>query len=83
MIKKLAFLGQPKAGFFFVNQYSSSIIISILKLWLENIQSMTRWQKKCTPQVAVKQPFVVSHSLKENQPQAPIQALNIWLIGII
>ena len=32
MIKKLAFLGQPKASFVFVNQYSSSIINSIRKL---------------------------------------------------
>ena len=40
MIKKLAFLGQPKANFVVVNQYSSSMINSILKLWLGNIQSL-------------------------------------------
>ena len=32
MIKKLTFLGQPKASFVCVNQYSSNTVNSILKL---------------------------------------------------
>ena len=83
IIKKLAFLGQPKASFVFINQYSSSIINSVLKLWHGNIQSLIRWQRKCSLQGAAKQPFAFSHSAKESQPQAPNQVLNIRLIGVI
>ena len=83
MIKRLTFLGQAKASFVFVNQYSFSIINSILNLLQGNIQSLIRCQKKCILQEAAKRPFAVSHSSKENQPQAPSQALNICLIGVI
>ena len=64
MIKKLAFLGQPKASFVFINQHSSSIISSVLKLWQGNIQSLVRCQRKCTLQCATKQPFAFSHPEK-------------------
>ena len=83
MIKKLTFLGQPKGSFVFVNQYSSIVINWILKVWQGNIESLIRCQEQCTLQGVAKQPFAVSHFANENQPQAPSQALNICLIGVI
>ena len=83
MRKKLAFLGQRKVSFVFVNQCSAIIINSILKLCQGIIQNLMRCQRKCTLQGTAKQPFPVTHSAKGNQPQAPSQALNNFLIGVI